>query len=83
MERFEREFGGSPLITEVMSDLADAYSSTGNPMKAAEAYSRIVDRNPSDPRASEAMLGMAQAYFDAGKKEKGVDVLSKLLKIRP
>lgn len=83
LERFEREFGGSPLISEVMSDLADAYSSTGNPMKAAEAYSRIVDRNPSDPRASEAMLGMAQAYFDAGKKEKGVDVLSKLLKSRP
>lgn len=83
LERFEREFSGSILINDVLSDLADAYTSIDNPAKAAKAYSHIVERNPSDPAASKAMLGMAQAYIDAGETSQGIQSFKRILKERP
>ena len=83
LERFERNFGGSPLLYDVLADLADAYISIDNPGKAASAYSRMIERNPAGPASGKAMLGLAQAYIESGDKDKGILTYRELLVSRP
>lgn len=78
LERFEREFGNSPLMAEVLRDLADAYTSADSPSKAAAAYSRYLRRNPTGDDSVSSLLGMARAYTEAGEPMKALEAYLEL-----
>lgn len=83
LERFEREFSNSPLIYDALSELADAYASIDRSDKAASAYTRMIERNPSGPNAAKAMLGLAQSQINNGDTDKGIVTYRELIVSRP
>ncbi len=93
-QRFEeaaREFsaflkgdGKNPILAPAAQmGLGDVAEALGDPLKAAEEYSKVLRKYPDSPLAFEAAMAAGRAYTNAGAFDKAETVYQELLDDEP
>ena len=76
------QFPNDPLATDALSQIADAYSASGNIEKALESYKLYLLKFPRLKTAGAVKVNYAIALIKTGKKEDGAEAVSILTEIK-
>lgn len=80
---FLRQFAVSQHRFDAHMGIAESYYREGKWNEAVEAFQRVAERYPADPRAPEALMKIAICQQKAGQKEQAVATLQSLIKTHP
>ncbi len=76
------QFPNDPLAADALSQIADAYSASGNLAKALETYKLFLLKFPRIKTTGAVKVNYAVALLKTGRKEDGTEALSVLTEIK-
>jgi tetratricopeptide (TPR) repeat protein len=76
------QYPNDPLAADALSQIADAYSASGNLAKALETYKLFLLKFPRIKTTGSVKVNYAAALLKTGRKEDGAEALSVLTKIK-
>ncbi|HEY9165174.1 MAG TPA: tetratricopeptide repeat protein [Candidatus Kryptonia bacterium] len=83
--KYFKDYGGSDRLLDAsaLAGMAEVYETRGDFEKAAEYYDRAAARDSKNFLAAQYLVGAARNYIKIGKKDRAIDLLTRVQKDFP